>query len=135
VGLRQALWGGPLRFGRLVPNKSSTVLRCARLLGAPRQAVCMRVRPWDAVTMKNVRCRCDRPSSGCQCVVQQLDAGRAERIDLECLFNILLVPLFNALALGVRKEFLCRTTSLETHDHHILPAAQSERTSYGRRMT
>ena len=87
-------------------------------------------------------------ASGCQCVVQQLDAvlapehlpvehvaGRAERIDLECLFNILLVPLFNALALGVRKEFLCRTTSLETHDHHILPAAQSERTSYGRRMT
>jgi hypothetical protein len=38
VGLRQALWRPPLRFGRLVPDKSSTVLRCARLLGAPRSA-------------------------------------------------------------------------------------------------
>ena len=31
-----------------------------------------------------------------QLAVEQV-AGRAERIDLECLFNIPLVPLFNAL--------------------------------------
>src|SRR6476661_10894383 len=73
-------------------------------------------------------------TSGCQCVVQQLDAvlapehlavehvaGRAECIDLECFFNILLVSLFNALALGVRKELLCRKSdAIGEHNERLL---------------
>src|SRR6202046_2386051 len=69
-------------------------------------------------------------TSGCQCVVQQLDAvltpehlavehvaRRAERIDLQCLLNVLLVPLLNVLTPGVRKELL-RRKSYVIGEHH-----------------
>src|SRR5215470_4660692 len=86
-------------------------------------------------------------TSGCQCVVEQLDAvlapehlavehvaGRAERIDLECFFNILLVPLFNALALGVRKEFLCRKSdAIGEHNERLLVGKISLISPYSRK--
>src|ERR1700722_19078287 len=72
-------------------------------------------------------------TSGCQCVVQQLDAvlapehlavehvaRGAERIDLQCLLNILLVPLLNVLTPGVGKEFLCRKSDAIGEHHERL---------------